>query len=175
MTVQRDDAPRHDAACQYPEYPCDCERGAEPARCPTCGSDIKGARIYSENYCHHPWHEANARHSDPPAEPQPYCETCDTDDCECVKAILVPPAEQRAEDAERKCDRWQTVTDYARGKTGSGPGDLQTYIENLRSECGVLKAALRKYGRHSLECPRHHDFPGECTCGFDAALRSEKK
>ena len=76
---------------------------------------------------------------------------------------------RRAEDAER----WQTVSDYALCKSGTGPGDLQTYIENLRCECSFLKEALRKHGRHSLECPRHHDFPGECTCGLESALRSD--
>lgn len=56
--------------------------------------------------------------------------------------IRAEQAESAMAEAQKSLDKWQTVTDYARGTIGSGPGDLQGYIEGLWQERGRLRAAL---------------------------------
>lgn len=104
-------------------------------KCPSCGSTMRNSKgtetaqsshLLCVGNCPDLWHSAPATTTSQ------------------IEAMLQPLRQENASLRER-LEKFQTVTDYARNcKTGSGPGDLQAYIEGLWARIAELQAALRQ-------------------------------
>lgn len=76
-------------------------------------------------------------------------------------------------DSQVEAERFRLVTDCARSSTGSGPGDLQTYIENLWAGVEKLKRELAEtkllfYNAMNIDAMKAFPTVAQCQDWLDA-------
>jgi len=99
-----------------------------------------------------------------------------SDACYCGELLpkkLCLACQLKAE--KERADRFQTVTDYALSKSGSGPGDLQGYIERLWEQRDRAVRALPKAADILTNCCMLLDVIkiewGEAWSDWDQSVR----